>query len=88
MNLSKFQIEILKQVRRRNGELSWYRLDRLLSHDEFLPVIHTLGEVLSDLEANKMIRAEGKGAQPIYYITEVGQKFLSELETHPQRQAA
>lgn len=80
MNLDNLKMDILKCVAKYDGQLSWYQLDRALSYDENLPVIHRLLEALRDLEQENLIRAEGEETQPRYRLTEVGKQRLAQQE--------
>ena len=88
MTLNNFQAEILKHIGKRDGQMSWYQLDRLLAYDEFLPIIHTLVKVLRELEQKGLIRAEGETAQPIYFLTKAGTESLQRLLDKPPSQIA
>jgi uncharacterized membrane protein len=75
--------EILRLINNNNGELSWYQLDRALSYQQkHVHTIHRLVDVLKELERKGLIRSEGEGPQPIYWITDVGRKLVEEQEAH------
>ncbi len=76
MDTIEMQMEILRLVNKHDGELSWYQLDRSLVHDDYLPIIHGLLEVLRQLEEGGHIRAEG--TEPYYFITEAGRQALKQ----------
>ena len=78
MDTTKMQMEILRLVNEHDGELSWYQLDRSLAHDDYLPVIHRLMDVLKQLEQSGHIRAEG--TEPYYFITEAGRQALEQQQ--------
>ncbi len=80
MDLDNLKKDILKCVAKHDGQWSWYQLDRALSYGENLSVIHRLGEALDNLEQEDLIRAEGEGGQPLYWITEVGRQQLTQRE--------
>lgn len=71
---------VLKRVEKHDGEWSWYQLDRSLSYDDNLPVIHRLLEVIKDLEADNLIRAEmsNPNSDPTYWLTENGRTLLQQ----------
>jgi uncharacterized membrane protein len=75
--------EILRLINSQSGELSWYQLDRALSY-QHKPVdtIHRLIDILQDLEHRGLVRSEGEGPQPRYWITEVGRQLVAEQEAH------
>jgi hypothetical protein len=73
--------DILRLINNNNGELSWYQLGRALSYQpKHVHTIHHLVDVLKHLEQKGLIRSEGEGAQPRYWITEVGRKLVEEQE--------
>jgi DNA-binding PadR family transcriptional regulator len=73
--------DILRLINNYNGELSWYQLDRALSYNQkHVQIIHRLVEILKDLEQKGLIRSEGEGSQPRYWITDVGRKLVEEQE--------
>ena len=75
--------EILRLISSHNGELSWYQLDRALSYQKkYVDVIHRLVDILKDLEHQGLVRSEGEGPQPRYWITDVGRKLVEEQEAH------
>ena len=75
--------EMLRLINSRNGELSWYQLDRALSYQQkSVDGIHRLIDILQDLEHRGLVRSEGEGPQPRYWITEVGRKLVAEQEAH------
>ena len=75
--------EILRVIHRHNGALSWYQLDRALSYqDKYVDGIHRLVDILQDLEHKGLMRSEGEGPQPRYWITDRGRKLIAEQEAH------
>jgi len=75
--------EVLRVINSHNGELSWYQLDRALSYQQkYVDAIHRLGDILQDLEDKGLVRSEGEGPQPRYWITDVGRKLVVEHEAH------
>ena len=75
--------EILRLINSHNGALSWYQLDRALSYrQKYVDVIHRLVDMLKDLEHKGLVRSEGGGPQPRYWITDVGRKLVEEQEAH------
>jgi hypothetical protein len=71
--------EILGFVEKNNGDWSWYQLDRVLSHDDNLPIMDRLLETIKGLESNGLIRSDLSESEsmPKYWITENGRKLLS-----------
>lgn len=86
MKLSNFQIEILKQLKKRRQGASVYRLDRVLSYGEFLSVIDTLLPVLRALMKQDLVR--GDTQENLFFITETGEKFLQKESFVVEREAA
>lgn len=80
MDLDNLKRDILKCVVKYGGQWSLYQLDRALSYDENLPVIHRLGEALRDLKQEGLIRAEREGGLSRYWITEAGKHRLTQQE--------
>lgn len=75
--------EILRLINRHNGELSWYQLDRALSYQQkYVDGIHHLVDLLKDLEHKGLVRSEGEGPQPRYWITDVGRQLVAEQAAH------
>ena len=68
---------ILRLVAKNDGKLSWYELDRALMSQGVDP--STLGSMmptLKQLQKDGLIRPEGAGPQPRYWITDAGKSFL------------
>src|SRR5262249_35216959 len=75
--------EILRLINNHNGELSWYQLDRALSYQhQYVDDIHRLVDIVKDLEYKGLVRSEGEGPQPRYWITDAGKKLIAEQEAH------
>lgn len=76
--LDSMREKILRLVRDHDGQLSWYQLDRALAFGENLPHLHRLGELLDQLTAEGMLRSEGDGPRPRYWITDAGRKMVAQ----------
>jgi hypothetical protein len=75
--------EVLRLINSHNSELSWYQLDRALSYKhKYVESIHRLIDIVKDLEDKGLMRSEGKGSQPRYWITDAGKKLIAEQEAH------
>ena len=75
--------EILRLINSHNGELSWYQLDRALSNQhKYVDGIHCLVDLVKVLEHKGLVRSEGEGPQPRYWITDAGRKLTAEQEAH------
>ena len=75
--------EILRLINSQSGALSWYQLDRALSYQhKSVDGIHRLIDILRDLEHRGLVRSEGEGPQPRYWITDAGRKLIAEQEAH------
>ena len=76
--------EILRLINSHNGKLSWYQLDRALSYQQkYVDSIHRLVDIVKDLEHKGLMRSEGEGPQPRYWITDAGRKLIAEQEAPP-----
>jgi hypothetical protein len=71
--------EILMFIEKNNGKWSWYQLDRVLSHDENLPIMDRLLEAIKGLESNGLILSDlsDNESMPKYRITEAGINLLN-----------
>ena len=75
--------EILRLINRHNGEMSWYQLDRAPRYQhKYVDGIHRLVDIVKDLEHKGLVRSEGEGPQPRYWITDAGRKRIAEQEAH------
>ena len=75
----RMEQEILRLINSHNGELSWYQLDRALSYQhKHVDGIHRLVDIVKDFEHRGLVRLEGEGPQPRYWITDAGRRFLAE----------
>ena len=75
--------EILRLINSHNGELSWYQLDRALSYQhKYVDDTPRLVDIVKDLEHKGLLRSEGEGPQPRYWITDAGKKLIAEQEAY------
>ena len=80
MNMDNLKKDILKCVAKHDGQWSWYQLDRALSYDENLPIIHRLGEALRTLEQEGLICAEEIEGHTRYSLTKLGEQQVAQQE--------
>ena len=75
--------EVLRLINSHNGELNWYQLDRALSYQhKYVDGIDRLVDIVKHLEPKGLLRSEGEGPQPRYWITDAGRKLIAEQEAH------
>lgn len=76
MDTTRMRMEILRLIANNDGKLSWYQLDRSLSHDEFLPIMDQMMPLLEQLEQDGLIKSEGEA--PRYRVTDAGQAIVEQ----------
>lgn len=81
--LEKYKLRILEFIATYDGKFGWYRIARSIVDEEYLPVVHRLGEILDECEQSGLII---KSEDNLLSITKKGLVFLQKFSCRPQRE--